>query len=34
MTDASFQTTVYPLLTEADPSQEVTSTRKTYAPVA
>ena len=34
MTDASFQAAGYAVLTEDDPNQKYTSTRKTYAPVA
>ena len=34
MTDASFRNAGYALMTEEDPEQKITSTRKTYAPVA
>ena len=34
MTDASFQAAGYAVLTEDDPNQKYTSTRKTYAPIA
>ena len=34
MTDASFQAASYAVLPEDDPNQKITSTRKTYAPVA
>ena len=34
MTDASFQAAGYAVLIEDDPSQQYTSTRKTYAPIA
>ena len=34
MTDANFQLARYAVLTEDDPNQKFTSTRKTYAPVA
>ena len=34
VTDASFQAAGYTVLTEDDPNQRYTSTRKTYAPIA
>ena len=34
MTDASFQAAGYAVLTEDDPNQKYTITRKTYAPIA
>ena len=34
MTDASFKNAGYALMTEEDPEQKITSTKKTYAPVA
>ena len=34
MTDANFKNAGYALMTEDDPEQKVTSTKKTYAPVA
>ena len=34
MTDASFQAAGFAVLTEDDPNQKYTSTRKTYAPIA
>ena len=34
LTDASFQAAGYAVLTEGDPNQKYTSTRKTYAPIA
>ena len=34
MTNASLQVAGYAVLTEDDPNQKTTSTRKTYAPIA
>ena len=34
MTDANFKNAGYALMTEEDPEQKITSTKKTYAPVA
>ena len=34
MTDASFSAAGYAIMIEDDPEQKITSTRKTYAPIA